>query len=67
MPQGSPKPLPMANGYLICPNCRRNKKLQRITGEEVMKNAELYCRDCKHTIHVDVADGKCYLSSDTKI
>lgn len=61
-----PRPLTVENGFLVCPKCERNKHLLKINGDEVMKNVELYCRECRKTVYVDAVDGRCYLSSDTK-
>lgn len=66
MQPAMPRPLPVIDGYLACPKCRKNKRLLKINGDEVLKNVELYCRDCKRVTYVDAVDGRCYLSSDTK-
>lgn len=54
--------LTVRDGFLICPNCKQNKKLQVITPDMAGTDWPLYCRSCKHTTRVDVIDGQCYLS-----
>lgn len=56
------KLLPVKNGWLICPNCRRNKRLMRIKPDTVASRVVVYCRDCKTEHIVDIAEGQCFES-----
>ena len=42
------------DGYVICPVCRQNKKLLRITGETEATRLPVYCRCCKNEIVLDI-------------
>ena len=57
------KELQVKNGYLVCPVCRRQKHLQKVNGNEYIRNAELFCNSCKSKVYVDIIGGKCYSSS----
>ena len=54
--------LVLRNGYLICPNCRRNKRLMKINPDTEAVNVVAYCRDCKTENHVDIHKGQCFES-----
>lgn len=56
------KLLPVKDGYLWCPRCRRNKRLKRITPDEEAERVRLFCRDCKAEICVTIHKGQCYES-----
>lgn len=46
------------DGWITCPECRRNHRLFRITDETEAKNLPVYCRDCKKTIVFNIAKGQ---------
>lgn len=50
------------NGFVVCPICRRNKHLQKITPEMEARRLILYCKDCKNEILVDIDHGQCFKS-----
>lgn len=56
------KLLTVTNGWLQCPNCRRNKRLKRISRQEEGRGIILYCRDCRQEIAVDISQGQCFES-----
>jgi len=56
------KMLAVKDGYLICPNCRRNKRLMKIDPDTEAVNLIAYCRDCKTENHVDIHQGQCFES-----
>lgn len=46
------------DGFIACPKCLRNKKLQRIPPEMEAKGLPVYCRDCKSEVILDIAKGQ---------
>mgnify|MGYP001039237730 CR=1 FL=1 len=46
------------DGWITCPQCRRNHRLLRITDETEAKNLEVFCRDCKKTIILNIERGQ---------
>ena len=50
------------DGYLTCPACRRNKKLLPVTPDTTAVNQEVWCRDCKRRIKLDILKGQCFES-----
>lgn len=50
--------LTVKNGWLVCPTCRRNRKLLHILPETTAEHLEVYCRDCKTSMTVDIAKGQ---------
>lgn len=50
--------LAVKNGWISCPNCRRNKRLLRISPETEAHGLQIYCRDCKTEIFLDIAKGQ---------
>lgn len=48
-------------GFAICPTCRMTK-LVRIRPDTVARNLQLYCRQCKREIVVDIHDSQCFES-----
>ncbi|MFQ8927293.1 MAG: cysteine-rich KTR domain-containing protein [Evtepia gabavorous] len=48
----------MRNGWLVCPVCRRNKRLLHVLPETTAENLEVFCRDCKSTLKVDISIGQ---------
>lgn len=53
--------LPTADGYLICPRCRKTK-LIRVRRETVATDLQVYCRRCKRELIVDILQGQCFES-----
>lgn len=56
------KMLTTEGGYLVCPICKRNRRVKRISADEQAKNLILYCRDCKTEFRVDIVRGQCFES-----
>ncbi len=54
--------LPMKDGWLVCPICRRNKRLKRIREDEEADRISLLCRDCKNEVYVSIHHGQCFES-----
>ena len=46
------------DGFIACPRCRRNKRLQRVPPDMVATNMVVYCRDCKSEMILDIARGQ---------
>lgn len=56
------KMLTVKEGYLICPNCRKNRRLMKIDPDTEATNLIAYCRDCKTENYVDIHKGQCFES-----
>lgn len=56
------KMLTVKDGYLVCPICRRNKRLMKIASDTVASRVRVYCRDCKTEHIVDIELGQCFES-----
>ena len=54
--------LTVADGFVQCPTCRHNKKLQPIMPDTEASRLVLFCRVCKNRITVDIHDGQCFES-----
>lgn len=54
--------LTVREGYLVCPICKRNRRLLRISPETQATRLPIYCRDCKNSILIDIESGQCYES-----
>lgn len=54
--------LTVKDGYLVCPNCRRNKRLMKVNPDTVATRVVAFCRDCKTENIVDIDQGQCYES-----
>lgn len=50
--------LTVKDGFVACPHCRRNKKLQRIPPDMEATNFPAYCPDCKHESILNIARGQ---------
>lgn len=60
--QNGCKMLPTRDGFLICPICRRNKRLQFIDSKTEARDLPVYCPDCKNRIYIDILQGQCFES-----
>ena len=56
------KLLPVQDGFLICPTCRRNRRLMQIRPDTRAHHVIAYCRDCKTEHIVDIFEGQCFES-----
>ena len=56
------KLLAVKDGYLVCPTCRRNKRLLKIAPDTFAVRMTAYCRDCKTEHIVDIEQGQCFES-----
>ena len=54
--------LSVEDGYLVCPGCRRNRKLLPVEPDTEAVNLSVYCRVCKRRIKLDIAKGQCFES-----
>ena len=50
----------MRDGWLICPHCR--KRLLRVGPDTAARNLNVYCRNCKSSLTVDINRGQCFES-----
>ena len=58
----SGKLLSTEDGWIICPRCKRNKRLKRIYPGEEAERVGLYCRDCRRVIYVRIHRGQSFES-----
>lgn len=49
------------DGFLLCPNCRR-ERVQAIEPDTEAVNLKIFCRRCKTRHRVDIHQGKCCFS-----
>ena len=56
------KMLTVRDGYLVCPTCRRNRRIMKINPDTVAHKLVIYCRDCKTEHIVDIDQGQCFES-----
>ena len=56
------KMLTVIDGWLVCPRCRRNKRLLRINPDTTARHLEVFCRTCKSRIIVDIERGQSFES-----
>ncbi len=54
--------LKIENGFLICPRCRRNKRLLRVTKGTKAEQIAVYCSTCKGEFLIDIEDGRASFS-----
>ena len=50
--------LAIKNGWISCPCCKRNHRLMRVLPETQARSLEVFCRDCKSTIILDIDEGQ---------
>lgn len=56
------KMLTVVDGYLVCPNCNRNRRLLKIRSDTDAKNLIVYCKICRHENLIDISKGQCHES-----
>lgn len=58
--QNAKKPdiLPVVDGWITCPECRRNHRLLRITNNTEAHRLPVYCRTCHNEIILDIERGQ---------
>lgn len=56
------KMLLVDKGYLVCPYCRRNRRVMRIEADTVAHRMPAFCRTCKREWKVDIFKGQCFES-----
>ena len=56
------KMLTVKDGWLVCPHCRRNRRLMKINPDTVATRVVAFCRDCKCENIVDIDQGQCFES-----
>lgn len=54
--------LTVANGWLECPSCRRNRRMMQIRPDAEGRNIVAFCRVCKTEHIVDIVKGECFES-----
>lgn len=50
--------LSIKDGYVICPICRRNRHLLRVTPDTEAHALPVYCRDCKTEVILNIEKGQ---------
>lgn len=50
------------DGLVVCPNCRQKTSLT-MRPDTAARNLKLWCRRCKASYLVNIADGQCYVLS----
>lgn len=50
--------LTVKDGWLACPVCRRNKRLLHVLPTTEAADLEVFCRDCKSAVRIDIARGQ---------
>ena len=50
--------LSVVNGWITCPQCRRNHRLLRIDPETEARGLPVWCKDCKTEIILDIDRGQ---------
>lgn len=56
------KLLTVKDGYLVCPYCRRNRKVKRIDAAEYGERILVYCRECRREFRIDIDEGQSFES-----
>ena len=45
--QGYYGKIPVKDGWIACPKCKRNRRLHKIEPDTTARNLPVFCRDCK--------------------
>ena len=53
-----PAKLAVKNGWVSCPYCKRNERLMRVLPDTEARRLEVYCRDCKRRIILNIDKGQ---------
>ncbi len=56
------KMLTTRDGWLECPNCRKNGRMMKIRPDAEGKRLTVYCRMCKNEFLIDIHKGACFES-----
>ncbi len=56
------KILTVKDGWLECPNCRKNGRVMRVRPDAEGVRLTAYCRVCKKEILIDIHKGACFES-----
>lgn len=54
--------LTVESGWLVCPFCKRNRRVMKIAPDTVATRMTAFCRDCKREFRVDIQEGQCFES-----
>lgn len=46
------------DGWIVCPVCRKNRRLLRIDDSTEAVGLPVYCKDCKNEIILDIRRGR---------
>ena len=52
--------LPLEDGWLTCPRCKKTTRLKRIFQVEEAERVGVYCRKCKRYVFVSIHQGQCF-------
>lgn len=58
--QGAYGKIPVKDGWIACPRCKRNRRLHKIEPDTTARNLPVFCRDCKTEFLIDVEKGECF-------
>ena len=50
--------LPVDQGWISCPICRRNRRLLRVEPDTEARNLRVWCRSCKSEVVLDIERGQ---------